>query len=313
MNVKRNGRGPALGGLAIVLVLALIIGLIGLTGAADAQGAQGANGTARAGPTSISDAQGAQGANLLENPSFEAPYTERTMRVIVAHGWEYAHWDRYLPLVSDGGSSGPIIRPEYKELPIRIDPDRVADGGSAQCWFWMFAVGDAVVYQVVDVTPGQWYQLDFAAASWVTNRENPDADGEMYFSAGIDPRGDTVPWKTGVLWSPFEWAGHDHRRIRSPIVQAQSSRITVFVRAASKWALRHNDAYVDDAHLVQVAPGGAPQPTATPAATSTPLATQTPYPTATPAATPEPGVCPDLAAIRAVMREELDRTKLSGN
>jgi len=237
--------------------------------------------------------------NLLQNPGFERPYMERTTQIIVAHDWEWAYWDRYLPPDVDGGSSGPITRPEYKEAPARIDPDRVIEGDSAQCWFWMFAVGDAVVYQTVAVEHGAYYQADGSAASWVTNGGDPDADGEMYFSVGIDPYGGVFPWRTGVLWGPLAWAGHDHRRIYSPVVQAKADRITVFYRAVGKWALKHNDAYWDDAHLYRIELGeGTP---------ATPYPTSTPYPCPT---CPPDGGCEieiDYGRIEQIVEDVLAR------
>lgn len=241
----------------------------------------------------------AQSDNLLINPSLEAPYTERQGRVWVAHGWEWAAWDRYMPLVSDGGSSGPIIRPEYKQLTPQIDPRRILDGASAQCWFWAFAVGDAVIYQRVPVTPDAFYQAGGYAQSWVTNTENTSADGEMYFTVGIDPNGGTQAWDAGVIWSPFAWSGHLYTEIKSPIVQAKTDHITVYYRAASKWALRHNDAYWDALWLRRVEIGA--QPTPPPAPTQTPQPTPTPAPTQT----PTPGQCPSVDEIVTPILEAL--------
>lgn len=237
-------------------------------------------------------AQADEPDNLLINGSLEAPYTERTGRVWVAHGWEWAAWDRYMPTISDGGSAGPIIRPEYKQLTPAIDARRVIDGGSAQCWFWAFAVGDAVVYQVVDVEIGQRYKADAWAQSWVANTEDFYTDGEMNFTIGLDPEGGTQPWATGVIWAPYQWSGYEYRQIKSREVVATTTRMTVFLRATSKWAKRHNDAYWDQARLYR-------------AGDAAPLPTPTIQPSPTPQPTPQPGQCPSADEIARPILEAL--------
>jgi len=237
----------------------------------------------------------AQGpVNLLSNPSLDAPYTERKDRVTIAHGWEWSYWDRYLPLASDGGSTTPIIQPEYKQLTPAIDPMRVIDGDSAQGWFWAFAVGDATVYQTVPVTPGKCYQAGAWASSWVSNQEDTHVDGEMYFNIGLSPEGRTIAWETGIIWTPFQWSGWEYREIKSRVVRATGSSMTVFLRAASKWKMRHNDAYFDKAWMYEVSCGG-----------DDPIPTRIPTPTPTPTPPPPTGDCLDAVQTETIFRRVL--------
>ena len=247
--------------------------------------------------------------NLLINPSLEAPYTERKDRVIIAHGWDWDYWDRYMPPVSDGGNSYPLIQPEYKESPKSLDPIRVIDGNSAQCWFWAFAIGDAVIYQTVDVEPGRCYQGGASASSWVSNKEDTHIDGEMYFNIGLSPEAETVAWKTGVIWAPYQWSGWEYRDIQSRVVRATGPRMTMFLRATSKWKLRHNDAYYDNAWLREVPCSDTPiEPTPTLPPTATPAPTVTPAPQ--PTVTPQPGECVSAEQLISILLDLISRIKI---
>lgn len=222
------------------------------------------------------------GGDLMKNPSFELPYDEPPNygTVKVAHDWT-AFWSTGEP--PQEASQGPCQMPEYKPLPRDLDPRRVVDGDTAQCWFIRYKVMDAGIYQTVSVTEGKRYKFDVSLQAWCTQSNDPTvSDGEMYCSLGIDTRGRTNPWELGVLWTPWEWINAEHRRFESLEVQAQASEITLFIRCWNKWRLSHNDAYADDVHLYVIGEPDPPDP-------------------------PDPGTCtgatPDQ--VRQIVREEL--------
>jgi len=214
----------------------------------------------------------------LLNPSFELPYVEAPglSTVKVAHDWHYFASSGAPPL--SGGSSGPCQLPEYKPAPKSVDPRRVLDGDTAQCWFIRWKVMDGGVYQRVQATVGAVYQFNVAAQAWCSNGDDPAvSDGELYASLGIDPNGGTDAFAPGIAWTEWEWIGAEYKRLGSHKVLAGAGQITLFIRAANKWALSHNDIYVDDAHLTEE--GGGPGP--------------------------EPGEPVDYDRIRQIVREEL--------
>lgn len=228
------------------------------------------------------------GDETMMNPSFELPYTDYLGTVKVAHGW--------LPFWSTGDppqetSQGPCVMPEYKQLPRAIDASRIVDGDTAQCWFLRYKVMDAGVLQKVDAVPGRRYKFDVSLQAWCSNGHDPSvSEGEMYATLGIAANGNMDPWDVGIQWTTWARIDETHRRMESREVVAEGGKIVLFIRAWNKWKLEHNDVYADDAHLVEV--GSEPEPPG-------------PQP---------PGECRALTEqqIRAIVREELDGTKLTG-
>jgi len=191
---------------------------------------------------------------MLTNPSFEGEYVRHGGTVLVAAGWR-PFWTEGDP--PQEPQQGPCAMPEYKPLPRSLDARRVVDGDTAQCWFLNWKVMDAGIYQVVDVTEGKWYRFSVSAQAWCDKDNDPALSrGEMYLSLGIDPEGESSPFRVGVQWSPWKWVGPDHKRFESLEVQAQKPAITVCIRTWNKWKLRHNDVYVDAALLETVDHGG---------------------------------------------------------
>jgi len=247
----------------------------------------------------------AQGGPQLVNGGFEGEYVEWSQRVIVAKGWTPIHWTGE-PMIG-GGSSGPSSLPEYKPLPIDVDPYRVRNGDKSQCWFWFYTHGDAAIYQVVPNVPAGWWQAEVWAQAWVSDQDNSPhySPGEMYISIGIDTAGRNPgggwPWETSVIWSPFMLVHGNYERVTShPVYVGRDGSITVYLRAWKKWDQKHGDVYWDDARLYAVAGAGpepTPQPTPEPCQTCEPCPAVTPCPTnepcvsGTPCPTPS---CPDL-------------------
>jgi hypothetical protein len=192
--------------------------------------------------------------DMLTNPSFELPYNQHPVHstVRVANGWHH--------FASDGKPPERDVicaLPEYKPLPKEEDAYRVHDGDVAQCWFLQWKIMDAGVYQQVSAQTGATYQFDVMAHAWCSDSDNPrDSPGDFHMMLGIDPTGDTDPWAPGVMWTSWQRLDGTYRKLISQPVKAQANQITLFVRAWNKWELKHNDAYIDDAHLTKS--GGEP-------------------------------------------------------
>lgn len=264
--------------------------------------------------SAIADAQpvahpAQQDANLLRNPSFEGTYIyqDGIPEVRVAPEWR-AYWKDSLACLPDwvvpGGSpAGLVKRPEYRYSSLPLDPRRVRSGQKSQIAFVTYGVNLAGVYQQVPgltgnpvVRAGAWMQ------SWASAENDPTKNegGDMFATICIDPRGQADPWARRVQCAEWQWVPPsgsgttgEFAYVRSPEVRADGGQVTVFILWMGRWAVRHNDVYVDDADLQIVGTTG---PTATPYPTYTPRPTYTPYPTYTPGA---PGTGVDYERIKS--------------
>lgn len=250
-------------------------------------------------PTEV-NAQAA--TNLLVNPSFEGAYVEWQRSIVVAQGWQ-PFYDKpvQIPPQPADGSTGPWRDPEYKPLTVDIDESRVRSGDTSQCWFAFYAIMDAGIRQSVPVREGAFYQGSVWAQQWSDKGDDPELNrAEMYVSVGIDPYGGESAWQIHVQWSPWVLVRAPRGEfvfVEGPVVQARADQVTVFVRAWHKWAVKHGDAYVDDASLVEVDSPG-PQPTPTPE--------PTPQPTPEPTPTPGPGGNCDYNRIEDIVRRAVE-------
>jgi hypothetical protein len=193
----------------------------------------------------------------LVNPSYELPYNEQGAgEVKVANGWT--------AFFSEGETiegQGPTARPEYKPLPKTIDEHRVIDGNTAQCWFTNWKIHDAGVYQrVTNIPAGATATFKANGQVWCSDSDDPRvSDGELYFRLGIDPTGG-IDYRSGnVVWTDLVFGTKDYQEIQVSAI-AQATSITVFVRSWNKWALKHNDMYVDKASLIIEGGGTIPPP-----------------------------------------------------
>jgi len=178
------------------------------------------------------------------NPSFEQPYEKQAGTAFVAAGWKFWFNEGDPPAEQN---QGPLAMPEYKEAPIAIDPHRVAEGLSAQCWFIQYKVMDGGVRQVVPVTQGKRYYFTVEGQAWCSDSDNPHtADGELYVSLGLDPYGREDAQAQGIVWSPWQRVTANYETYASQKVEAQGGAMPVYIRAWNKWRLKHNDIYVDD-------------------------------------------------------------------
>ena len=194
---------------------------------------------------------------MLHNKDFEERFTQReATQIVVAEYWVPFYRDNEPP-PADGSS--PVYRPEYKPITRAIDAHRIKDGDKAQAWFKTRAAMDAGVLQCVAVPAGAIVAFTANVQAWCSNSDNPRvSDGEMYFKVGIDPWGGTDGFADTVRWDGDWYLVRGDYVERSVAVVAQEAQITVFVRAWNKWALKHNDAYLDACSLTIA--GDEPEP-----------------------------------------------------
>jgi len=232
----------------------------------------------------------AAGTNLLTNGDFEGGFRriDNARELEVANGW-LPWWDAR------------ATRPEWKDAAISIDPRRVHGGQHAQQWFNNWAKHTGGIYQrVAGLVPGSTLHLEAWVQAFSSAGDDfSRSDGRYRMRIGIDPYGGIDPEAAEIVWSDGGGAVQPYDAYQRVEVQtvAKSDRATVFIWGQAEWALKHNDAYVDDVRLCVV--GGA-IPTPIPG-------TPTPGP---PTPTPGPGAAVDYEQVRQIIREELDKTRL---
>ena len=207
---------------------------------------------------------GLDAPNLLQNPSFEGPYsayvppgghddcpTGTCGTAQMADGWT-PYWRSH-----DPGDPDEIIRmPEYKPAESGQDPPRTHDGDRAQQYFSFSSTHEAGFYQQVSVTPGQVYCFGIWGHSWSSSIDDPFSnDSEIEQNVGIDPTGGTNWQSSDIIWGGpkqyyYEFGEGNPYGPFSLAVRAEAPHITVFTWSRPVWPVRHNDVYWDDAILL---------------------------------------------------------------
>jgi hypothetical protein len=233
-------------------------------------------------------------ANLLRNPGFEGTpiIWENAGEVKIVPEWEPWHWDDLAgyPGISDGNlSSVHTARPEFRPATLDIDATRIHGGEQSQMWFSFYRNNYAGVFQrSIPVTVGSVYQASVWAQAWSSAKDDPKvSEAEIYLSIGINPRGDASLRARDTVWSQWQWIGAQWVQVHSQQVKMAANMATLFIASGTKYSVKHNDMYIDDAEFVVVESGATPEPE------------------------PEPGGPVDYAQIRAIIREEIDATRLS--
>jgi LysM repeat protein len=276
-------------------------------------------------PAGSRPAAGAQApANLLRNPGFEGNYGPWSgiPEVQVAHDWT-PWWVERQP----GDPGGINHRPEYKQASSWLFPDRVHGGSTAQQWFTFYSTHTAGMYQQVSgIQPGTRLQFSIWALVWSSSKDDPGQSvepGWINLQIGLDPTGNTDPWAGTVAWSPIH-NQYDTWLQVAVEAAAQTDTVTVFMKSAPVFPVKHNDTYWDDAVLIAIeasppttqpspTPGTEPTepaatvppteaasaipPTQTASATTTPIetASATVLPTTTPTPAPTATCAPPPA------------------
>ena len=79
-----------------------------------------------------------------------------------------------------------------------------------------------------------------------------DAVGNFLFTLGLDPLGTGNPLADSVVWGTPVANYNGHSPVPAVEAVAQGSTMTVVLRSTTLWAFKHNDAYWDDASLIEV-------------------------------------------------------------
>lgn len=189
---------------------------------------------------------------------------------------------------------GEYDQPEARDAHIGDDPYRVSEGAKAFMYFTFFRKMHAGLYQQIQVRPGAVVSVVSAMAhAWSnTNIEGhegcnrnarcssgvgkgpvyipegdaPPLNGDPWndavanftFWVGIDPTGGTNPFASTVTWGDGAHIYNEHHSVPPVSEIAQSSSVTIFLRAKTLWPFRNNDAYWDDI-VIEVDGGDCPE------------------------------------------------------
>lgn len=228
----------------------------------------------------------AQQQNLLVNGGFEAGFASLAGPAPrnVATGWTPWHAPRTATMPSFQNAT-----PKYLAASAAnangIVP-RIRTGSDAQIFYAFYETFDGGIYQqITGITPGTELRFSIYAYVWSTTFDDPNVSeepGTVAVRVGIDPRGGTDGLSSNVVYSTPVVA-YDAFREYSIITRAESTTVTVFVRASIGEPVQYSYIYLDDAVLAPTTAMPTPVP-----ATNTPVRpTNTPVP---PTSTPVPAV-----------------------
>ncbi len=230
--------------------------------------------------------------NLLQNGGFEVSWTEETGthraaayrddggareedrgRVVRPPGW--LAWFREGSATWVEPSVGAVLETE--------EPRRVYSGSRGLEVSTRYSKHDAGLLQQVDVAPGTRLRLSAWAHAWSNwhdgdnpgdplwsegpgyecgfrlEGEAPDEEWRNFtFSVGIDPTGGVDPYADSVEWGAGAHIYNCFHPVPEVEVEAQTHRVTVFLRSTTSWAYQYNHAYWDGVRLVAVDDGGDP-------------------------------------------------------
>lgn len=181
---------------------------------------------------------------------------------------------------------GTYDQPEIKDAWKHVDPRRVRNGEKGILFFTVYRRHWGGFLQRVSVEEGKSYEATVYAHAWSnhdgerfphphdgrwsegagydevawaegtqphdTKDSQQDAKANFTFRIGIDPTGNTCPMADSVTWGDAYHIYNGYARRLSVAVTAQANEITVFLSSKTLWTYCHNDAYFDDAALMQV-------------------------------------------------------------
>ncbi len=204
--------------------------------------------------------------NLLLNPGFELSFrnVDGVGELTVAESW----WPWYV----EGGASeskNPFRRPEYKPEVPNVGRGRIKEGLKGQKQFTTYGAQYAGIYQVVNVTPGSWYQMMAWGYAWSTGEDNPDVspppNGKLSMKVGINPWGRTDPPHRTTVWGREIMDKYNAWYAVSVVAQAWSEKVTAILGCIAEHPIKHNDIYWDSAAFFllgsSVTPPPEPEPT----------------------------------------------------
>ncbi len=172
--------------------------------------------------------------------------------------------------------------PEYRDTaggPQEYGPTRKVAGDNSQKYFTYYSTHEAGMYQVVGgVKPGDRLRFTVYMEGWSNGANDPshsDFGQNMNLQVGIDPTGGNNPWSSNIIWTkPAE--SFDQFTQFAVEAEAKNNVVSVWTKSRPKYALQHNDVYVDEASLTVVKPTGlAPKPSSSKIYTTTRIITST--------------------------------------
>jgi LysM repeat protein len=215
-------------------------------------------------PLAVMAAPPQQGENLLNNPSFEGPYSPWNG---VSQIQMPASWTPWWAEAAEGDPEWKHHRPEWKPDEGQYYPNRVHSGERALQWHKSYATFQSGAYQQVSVPENAQLRFSAYGQAWSCDDWNQCSDAtshdpaNMAMRIGIDPTGGTNPWAPSVVWSgwgnPLDAWGYF-----AVEATAQGGVVTVFLYSNPDWPKQNQDVYYDDASLVVI--GDAPPPAAAP-------------------------------------------------
>lgn len=192
----------------------------------------------------------------FEGGSSRATFTGQEFgEISVPDGW-VAFWKEggYTPF--DTEKKYPYGRPECRVIentPPYDNPPRIVEGDKAFQLFTFYRPHDAGLYRQYNVVKGSRVTLSAMAHAWSSTKDDPrhsdlegDAEYNFLFYVGIDPYGGTNPWADSVMWSTGNRYYDVYQQLEPVTAVAQSATITLFLRSATRYPFKHNDAYWDD-------------------------------------------------------------------
>lgn len=197
----------------------------------------------------------------LVNGGFNLPYSVHPYHdnIFTADGW-LPWWAGEKWPEQDQDPDRVLAVPEYKAITVIDDANRVLEGDACQCFFVFSKLMNAGVYQQVQVGAGKRVTYRQPFHTWCSQSDNPRvSDGELYLRVGIDVRGG-VDWQApSIVWGKWVRGGPEYVTTSVSAV-AETDDVTLWVHAWNKWALKHDDCYLDGAELEVEGDGPEPLP-----------------------------------------------------
>lgn len=190
-------------------------------------------------------AQVSSGGGLLLNGSFDGQYAALggNEQVLIAPSW--------LPWWT---ARNPGDVPWLNQRPQFHRSDERAHGGSVsqrvETNFGTYQAG--ILQRVSTVERGDVLSFEIWAMTWSSNHDHECCSlesGLIEVRVGIDPTGGVNPYANSVVWSAPVQTDDEWAQI-SVSSLAYGETVTVFVLAQPKYAVKHNEVFLDDARLV---------------------------------------------------------------
>lgn len=238
----------------------------------------------------------ARQTNLLQNPSFEQPFSGGA-----AGSWQ--KWNMATPKTDEECLVAYHVLPKWN---VETASGFVRDGAAAQYVGNNWDTWAGGVYQTVPATPGTVYRFSFYSRGRGSNEASPAASEtslQMNVRAGIDPNGSGTWNDADVVWGA---AGSPHDTWQAFTVEATATGNQITVFTSANWGVtgvnqcrQFLDTWYDAAQLVaQTPPTTTPAPATQPPPTA-PAPTQPPAPTADVATTQAATAAPEATATAA--------------